>query len=139
MASRAGSRLTQHLRFIAGSSMSSQYTPRIIGSANTLDHRVYIEHNGRVVSAFHDVPLFADANNGIFNMIVEIPRWTNAKNGDLQRGTLQPNQTGCQKGETAICSQLFPPSRIYLELWSVSPNLGRSNPDASRDEGQGRQ
>ena len=32
-----------------------------------------------IVSPFHDVPLFADADKSVFNMIVEIPRWTNAK------------------------------------------------------------
>jgi len=32
-----------------------------------------------IVSPFHDVPLFANAEKSIFNMIVEIPRWTNAK------------------------------------------------------------
>jgi inorganic pyrophosphatase len=43
------------------------------------EHRVYIEHNGRVVSAMHDIPLYADQQQGILNMVVEIPRWTNAK------------------------------------------------------------
>jgi inorganic pyrophosphatase len=36
------------------------------------------EH-GHVVSPFHDIPLFADEAKGIVNMVVEIPRWTNAK------------------------------------------------------------
>ena len=31
------------------------------------------------MSPFHDVPLFANSDKNIFNMIVEIPRWTNAK------------------------------------------------------------
>jgi len=31
------------------------------------------------VSPFHDVPLFANFDKTVFNMIVEIPRWTNAK------------------------------------------------------------
>jgi inorganic pyrophosphatase len=38
-----------------------------------------IEQDGKVVSPFHDIPLVADADKKIFNMIVEIPRWTNAK------------------------------------------------------------
>ena len=32
-----------------------------------------------IVSPFHDVPLFANSDKTVFNMIVEIPRWTNAK------------------------------------------------------------
>ena len=61
------------------STMASQFQVRKIGAANTLEHRVYIEKDGVPVSPFHDIPLFADKENGIYNMIVEIPRWTNAK------------------------------------------------------------
>jgi len=32
-----------------------------------------------VISPFHDIPLLADSTGKIFNMVVEIPRWTNAK------------------------------------------------------------
>jgi len=27
----------------------------------------------------HDIPLFADDTKSVLNMVVEIPRWTNAK------------------------------------------------------------
>lgn len=37
------------------------------------------EQDGKPISPFHDIPLLADADKNIFNMIVEIPRWTNAK------------------------------------------------------------
>jgi hypothetical protein len=39
------------------------------------EHRVYIEQNGTVLSPFHDIPLFANAEKTILNMVVEIPRW----------------------------------------------------------------
>lgn len=32
-----------------------------------------------LVSPWHDIPLYADKANKIFNMVVEIPRWSNAK------------------------------------------------------------
>jgi inorganic pyrophosphatase len=59
--------------------MASQYTVRKVGAPHTLDHRVYIEKDGVPVSPFHDIPLFANQEQTILNMIVEIPRWTNAK------------------------------------------------------------
>ena len=59
--------------------MAPTYSIRKIGAPNTLEHRVYIESNGVPVSAFHDVPLFANEQKTVLNMIVEIPRWTNAK------------------------------------------------------------
>ena len=34
---------------------------------------------GNYISPFHDIPLHADKENQTFNMVVEIPRWTNAK------------------------------------------------------------
>ena len=57
----------------------SQYTARKIGAANTLEHRIYIEKDGVPVSPFHDIPLYANEQQTILNMVVEIPRWTNAK------------------------------------------------------------
>lgn len=56
------------------------YTARYVGKPNTLEHRVFIEDsNGQVVSPFHDIPLYANSEKTILNMIVEVPRWSNAK------------------------------------------------------------
>lgn len=59
--------------------MASPYTVRKVGQPYTLDHRVYIEKDGVPISPFHDIPLYANPEGTILNMIVEIPRWTNAK------------------------------------------------------------
>ena len=41
-----------------------------------------------VCSPWHDIPLYADKANNVFNMVVEIPRWSNAKmevcTGDIE-------------------------------------------------------
>ena len=55
------------------------YSVRKVGAANTLEHRVYIEKDGVPVSPFHDIPLYANQEQTILNMVVEIPRWTNGK------------------------------------------------------------
>lgn len=60
-------------------SPNMSYTVRKIGQANTLEHRVYIEKDGVPISPFHDIPLYANPEQTILNMVVEIPRWTNAK------------------------------------------------------------
>ena len=39
----------------------------------------YAEKDGQIISPFHDIPLYADAEKKIVNMVVEIPRWSNAK------------------------------------------------------------
>jgi inorganic pyrophosphatase len=60
-------------------SRSSQYSARKVAAANTLEHRIYIEKDGVPISPFHDVPLYANEQQTVLNMIVEVPRWTNAK------------------------------------------------------------
>ncbi|PVU95661.1 hypothetical protein BB560_005852, partial [Smittium megazygosporum] len=55
------------------------YGNRIVGNPDTLDYKVYLEKDGKIVSFFHDVPLYANPEKTVFNMVVEIPRWTNAK------------------------------------------------------------
>ena len=52
---------------------------RKLGAPNTLEHRIYIEKDGVPISPFHDIPLYANEQQTVLNMIVEIPRWTNAK------------------------------------------------------------
>jgi len=44
-----------------------------------LSYIIIVDGPAGIVSPFHDVPLFANSDKTIFNMIVEIPRWTNAK------------------------------------------------------------
>ena len=57
----------------------SGFSVRKVNQPNTLDHRIYIEKNGVPCSPFHDIPLYANEQQTILNMIVEIPRWTNGK------------------------------------------------------------
>ncbi|PFH49817.1 hypothetical protein AMATHDRAFT_146758 [Amanita thiersii Skay4041] len=103
-------RLSHHLRLLSSqfSSMASQYTPRLIGAPNTLDHRVYIEQNGAVLSPFHDIPLFADQSNGILNMIVEVPRWTNAKMEISKEESFNPIKQDVKKGRLRYVRNCFP-------------------------------
>lgn len=35
--------------------------------------------NGNALSPLHDIPLHADDSQKVYNMVVEVPRWTNAK------------------------------------------------------------
>ncbi|KAI9749587.1 MAG: Inorganic pyrophosphatase [Lichina confinis] len=55
------------------------YTVRKVGAPNTLGYRVFVERDGAPISWFHDVPLYANEQHSVLNMVVEIPRWSNAK------------------------------------------------------------
>lgn len=97
----------QRTKQIAGhlasaAAMSSPYTIRKVGAPNTLEHRVYIEKEGVPLSPFHDIPLFANQEQTILNMVVEIPRWTNAK---LE--VRAPPPAVCQFATSLSASMLF--------------------------------
>ncbi|KZZ94540.1 inorganic pyrophosphatase [Ascosphaera apis ARSEF 7405] len=72
------------------------YSVRKIGAPNTTDFRAYIEKDGQPVSAFHDVPLWANEEKTVLNMVVEIPRWTNAK---LEVGEQKQQALDCLRTE----------------------------------------
>ncbi|KAL4822064.1 inorganic pyrophosphatase [Aspergillus spinulosporus] len=53
---------------------------RTVGAPNTLDWRIWLEHNKQPISFWHDVPLYSHpANRQIINFVVEIPRGTDGK------------------------------------------------------------
>lgn len=69
--------------------MASQFKTRKIGRPNTLEHRIFIEKDGVPISPFHDIPLYANEQQTVLNMVVEIPRWTNGKM-EVSRPHLHP-------------------------------------------------
>lgn len=50
------------------------------GQRNTDSYRIFLANSkGEIISPWHDVPLYADQAANILNVVVEIPRWINAK------------------------------------------------------------
>lgn len=47
------------------------------GEANTKEYRQFVQHEGKDVSAWHDIPL--QNEDGSFNFVCEIPKETSAK------------------------------------------------------------
>lgn len=41
--------------------------------------KFHLECDDTFISPLHDIPLYADVEKKTCNMVVEIPRWTNAK------------------------------------------------------------
>lgn len=88
--------------------MSGEYTSRVVGAPNTLEYRVYTEKDGKVVSPFHDIPLFADEAKTILNMVVEVPRWTNAKLEISKEESFNPIKQDIKKGKLRFVRNCFP-------------------------------
>ncbi|KAL1449143.1 hypothetical protein WDU94_000368 [Cyamophila willieti] len=49
------------------------------GTPNTTEHRIYFKSQHGFVSPLNDIPLFVNLSQHVFNMVVEIPKGTNAK------------------------------------------------------------
>ncbi|KAI9830771.1 MAG: Inorganic pyrophosphatase [Phylliscum demangeonii] len=88
--------------------MPSPYTVRKVGQPNTLEHRVFVEKDGVPISWFHDVPLYANEQQTVLNMVVEIPRWTNAKLEISKDEKLNPIKQDIKKGKLRFVRNCFP-------------------------------
>ncbi|KAI9795815.1 MAG: Inorganic pyrophosphatase [Candelina submexicana] len=86
----------------------SKFAVRKIGPPNTLEHRIFIEKDGIPVSPFHDIDLYANEQQTILNMIVEIPRWTNGKLEISKEETLNPIKQDVKKGKLRYVRNCFP-------------------------------
>ncbi|KAI9016780.1 inorganic pyrophosphatase [Hyaloraphidium curvatum] len=85
------------------------YKTRPVGAANTTDYRVYFEDStGKVVSPFHDIPLYANPEKTILNVVIEIPRWTNAKLEISKDEAFNPIKQDVKKGKLRYVRNCFP-------------------------------
>ena len=76
---RMGSFFSKAAERVSDQASSSEYRLHKHGRPRTADFRVFFEKDGIPISPFHDIPLYADEEKQVLNMVVEIPRWTNAK------------------------------------------------------------
>jgi len=78
------------------------------GNEATTDYRIFFKKDDKFISALHDIPIFADEANNIFNMIVEIPRGTNAKMEISPGGSLNPIKQDVKNGKLRVVDDVFP-------------------------------
>ncbi|KAH7087046.1 inorganic pyrophosphatase [Paraphoma chrysanthemicola] len=104
----------------ADSPPTMTYTTRKIASANTLEHRIFIEKDGQLVSPWHDIPLYANEQQTVLNMVVEVPRWTNAKMEISKEETLNPIKQDIKKGKLRYVRNCFP-HKGYLWNYGAFP------------------
>ncbi|CEI96124.1 Putative Inorganic pyrophosphatase [Rhizopus microsporus] len=88
---------------------SSLYRPVVTGKQFTESFRVYLEKDGKIISPFHDIPLYVDpSEKSIVNMVVEIPRWTNAKVEVVNNEKFNPLMQDIKKGKPRFVRNCFP-------------------------------
>lgn len=85
-----------------------EYSIEEFGTCFSSDYRLYFKNKSTIVSPFHDIPLFHEQENAIFNMVVEIPRWTNAKMEISTKDKMNPIKQDVKKGNVRFVKNSFP-------------------------------
>jgi len=85
-----------------------EYSIKEVSKPDTLEYRVFFKHNGKSVSPFHDIPLWADKTNHIAHMIVEIPKGTNPKLEISKDNLLNPIKQDVKNGKLRYVAWKYP-------------------------------
>lgn len=91
----------------AGFGTMSSFTSEERAAPFTLEYRVFLKNEkGQYVSPFHDIPIYAAKD--VFHMVVEVPRWSNAKMEIATKDPLNPIKQDVKKGKLRYVANLFP-------------------------------
>ncbi|KAJ0178573.1 hypothetical protein K1T71_005348 [Dendrolimus kikuchii] len=86
----------------------NMYVTEERGSLYAPDYRVYFRDESGPISPLHDIPLWADEAQRLVNMVVEVPRWSNAKMEISLGEPLNPIKQDVKKGALRFVSNVFP-------------------------------
>ncbi|GEQ71135.1 hypothetical protein JCM33374_g4816 [Metschnikowia sp. JCM 33374] len=87
----------------------AEYAAIGIGRKYTKEYQNYcVENSSKIVSYFHDVPLGLDLERNTATMVVEIPRWTNAKFEINTSLPGNPIMQDVKKDKVRFVKNLFP-------------------------------
>ncbi|XP_049741543.1 inorganic pyrophosphatase 2, mitochondrial isoform X2 [Elephas maximus indicus] len=79
------------------------------GQPCSSDYRIFFKNvAGHYISPFHDIPLNVDSTENLFNMVVEVPRWTNAKMEIATKEPLNPIKQDVKGGKLRYVANIFP-------------------------------
>ncbi|XP_072137992.1 inorganic pyrophosphatase-like isoform X4 [Mobula birostris] len=85
------------------------YSKEEHGELHSPNYRLYLKNSdGKYISPFHDIALYDVFNKALFNMVVEVPRWTNAKMEIATKLPLNPIKQDIKKGKVRYVANIFP-------------------------------
>ncbi|XP_041722948.1 inorganic pyrophosphatase-like [Coregonus clupeaformis] len=89
--------------------LNMSFTVEERGNPNTMSYRLFFKNaDGKYVSPFHDIPMYADESQNIFHVVVEVPRWTNSKMEIATKDPLNPIKQDVKKGNLRYVANVFP-------------------------------
>lgn len=84
------------------------YTRVSVGSKYSRSFKTYIEHNGKIISPFHDIPTYPGVTQNVINVVCEIPRFENAKFEINTGEEMNPITQDIKKGNVRFVANIFP-------------------------------
>ncbi|EGC36901.1 hypothetical protein DICPUDRAFT_94197 [Dictyostelium purpureum] len=79
-----------------------------VGETGSAQYRVFFLKDGKPVSPFHDVPLWVNKSQSVVNMLVEIPRGTNAKLEIATKEYMNPIKQDTKDGKLRFVHDKYP-------------------------------
>eukprot|EP01135_Chromosphaera_perkinsii_P000296 Nk52_evm65s62 gene=Nk52_evmTU65s62 len=112
----------------------SQFKPVVSGAPNSLGFKQYMKGSSGAVSLWHDIPLYANAEKTLLNMVVEIPRWSNAKLEISKEDKLNPIIQDTKKGKLRFVHNIFP-HKGYIWNYGAFPQTYEDPEHVDKDTG----
>ncbi len=95
--------------FTSTAGLSAAYRIRTVGCPETLAYRTFLENEaGHLISPFHDIVPIVNEEHGLVQMVVEIPRWSNAKLEIATGEFMNPIKQDIKKGQLRYVKNIFP-------------------------------
>lgn len=105
------------------------------GEKGTLDYKIYIKNeSGSAISTVHDIPLRSKLGDNVFNMVVEVPRWSNAKMEMSSKLPFNPIVQDSKKGEVRYVKNFFPYTG-YIHNYGAFPQTWEDPSHTDKDTG----
>ncbi|KAJ2458432.1 inorganic diphosphatase activity protein, partial [Coemansia sp. RSA 2424] len=106
------------------------------GAVGSSAHRVYFAQANKVpISPWHDIPLFADTlSSPEYNMVCEIPRWSNAKLEIDTKAPFNPIKQDSKNGHLRYVADVFP-YKGYIWNYGAFPQTFEDPEHTDRDTG----
>ncbi|ORX70826.1 inorganic pyrophosphatase [Linderina pennispora] len=107
-------------------------TTQLGGPVGTPTHRMYFEHSQQPISPWHDIPL--SSSPGTYNMVVEVPRWSNAKLEIDTSSPFNPITQDTKNGKLRFVANVFP-YKGYIWNYGALPQTFEDPNHVDQDTG----
>ncbi|GJQ65809.1 hypothetical protein Trydic_g11967 [Trypoxylus dichotomus] len=96
------------------------------GALNSVGFRMFMLDENGPISAMHDIPLYPNGDNNVYNVVVLGPRWTNGKYQITTKESLNPIRQESRNGILRYVANCFP-HHGYIWNYCVLPQTWKSS------------